>query len=161
MKMFAKCLLACSVLLPMAGTAAAQTETSDFKPHFEGGVYVGYSVPIAYESGLVCPEVVAGYRFNPYLFVGGSVANILYDPDFCSGLIPVMADARGFISCGSRWTIYGEIGMGVAVGYGGENTDFAFQIGPGFEYGRFSFGAIAVHYDDAWNFMTFKVGWKF
>ena len=65
MKMFAKCLLVCGVLLPMAETVAAQTESSDFKPHFEGGVYAGYTVPIAYDSGLVCPEVVAGYRFNP------------------------------------------------------------------------------------------------
>lgn len=133
-----------------------------FEPHFEGGVYIGYALPLSYgESGVVVPEVVAGYRFNPHLFVGGSVANIVDDFSIFAGCIPVMADLRALLSCGSRSTIYGEFGMGVAAGYGGQETNFAIQVGPGFEYGRFSFSAIAMYCGDEWRFMKFNVGYKF
>lgn len=114
-------------------------------------------------------ELRIGYRFNPYLFLGGSVSQLMFydfpklyrDMPDTNGFIPILADFRGYVPLGEKVSLYGDFGLGVNVGYGVCDTDFTYQVGPGIEIGKFSISAIYRDYGENAGGMSFKVGWLF
>lgn len=143
----------------------------DFEPHVEGGVYLGYALGLGDFAldAIEVPELRIGYRFNPYFSLGGSASNLMfYDypelyegmPD-TNGLIPILADARGYLPLGKKVSLFANFGLGVNVGYGVCDTDFTYQVGPGIDIGKISIGIIYRHYGENAGAMSFKLGFLF
>ncbi len=138
-------------------------QQGDFKPHVESSVHVGYALGLGdYMPDAVAVEYRIGYRFNPYFSLGGSVGTLLfYDTPDTSGLIPILADARGYLPLGKKVSLYADFGLGANVGYGSCNTDFTFQVGPGVQFGKCSISTIYHRYGEGSGGMAFNIGFHF
>lgn len=143
----------------------------DFKPHVEGGIFAGYTLGIGDFAidAIECLELRIGYRFNPYFFLGGSVSHLMFldfpelyeDMPDSNGLIPILADFRGYVPLSEKVSLYADFGLGVNVGYGACDTDFTFMVGPGFKIGRFAISAVYRYFGEDAGAMSFRIGYTF
>ncbi len=154
-----------------AQAKSRKKRSGDFDPHVEGGVYAGYALGLGDFAldAIECLELRVGYRFNPYLALGGSVSNLMFydypelyeDMPDSNGMIPILADVRGYLPLGKKVSLFADFGLGVNIGYGVCDTDFTYRVGPGINIGKVSIGAIYLHYGENSGAMSFKLGFLF
>ncbi len=147
-----------------------------YKPHFEGGINLGYALgldevwawdPDEYDvsrvsSDAIVAEITAGCRINPYVFVGGTTG-IYYHYDMSSYVIPILPTAKLGYPINQKWSVYAEVGLGVGIGCGDnmEGAEFMYKVGPMFKVNDFNFG---FHYSspaEGLGNIAFKFGWTF
>lgn len=131
-----------------------------FEPGFDGGSYLGYQMGLEGGGDALTLEVVLGYRFNPYLYVGGTTG-AWYSFDSEVVIIPIQATFRGFVSGSQKFTAYAEIGLGGAIATEGE-SQFLLSVGPGFEIAdSISIGFLYNYIPDTDGAMSFRLGFVF
>lgn len=99
-----------------------------------------------------------GYRFNPYVFVGGTTGAIYNE---YATLIPIMSTFRSDVPLGRRSSFFGEVSLGGGIAVDGGDSGFLASVGPGFAFGGFSIGVNYLYMGEGAGGIAFKLGFEF
>ncbi len=137
--------------------------SNKFQPEFVAGGYAGYTLGLGdYALDAINLGMKVRYRFNPYLAVGATAGtSLFYDLDETSGTVNITADVQGILPLSEKVSLYGEVGIGVGIGYGWCDTNYLIQVGPGIRIGRVSIAALYNKFGEGDGGMSFQIGFGF
>ena len=147
---------------PANYTAQSSNASPKFKnEYFEKG-FDAYGT-VGYILGLddwwaVPLNLTLGYRFNPYIFVGGTTGAIYNE---YATLIPIMSTFRSDLPLGRRSSFFGEVSLGGGIAVDGDGeSGFMASVGPGITFGDFSLSVSYLYTGEGSGGIAFKIGWE-
>ena len=132
-------------------------ENENLAKGFDGCVTTGYLLGL--DDWWALPlNLTLGYRFNPYIFVGGTTGAI-YNEN--ATLIPIMSTFRSDVPLGRRSSFFGEVSLGGGIAVDGDGASgFMASVGPGITFGGFSLGVSYLYTGESSGGIAFKLGFE-
>jgi len=168
-----------SNVLPTPASYTSQTENTIYQPSsqtiqssstspkfdnenlargFDGYVSTGYLLGLD-DWWAVPLNLTLGYRFNSYLFVGGTSGAIYNE---YGTIIPIMSTCRADVPLSRICSFFGEVSLGGGIVVDGDGTSgFMASVGPGISFSSFSLGVSYLYTGEGSGGIAFKLGFEF